>query len=127
MKNSMITTVCSRRLVVHEDVRIAIHEAGHAVCARVLGHAVGGVTVSIRTRSAASKACAGVPGMKRRSRKAAVLHSTFGMRSVQLCRKRARIVVRLQMFSAMFTPNATAGRAAERMLLDEAPVVPSLD
>ncbi|WP_128970825.1 hypothetical protein [Bradyrhizobium tropiciagri] len=29
-----------------DDVRIAIHEAGHAVCTRLLGHEVGGVTVN---------------------------------------------------------------------------------
>jgi hypothetical protein len=29
-----------------EDVRIAIHEAGHAVAARLLGHQVGGLTVN---------------------------------------------------------------------------------
>jgi hypothetical protein len=29
-----------------EDDRIAVHEAGHAVCARLLGHEVGGVTVN---------------------------------------------------------------------------------
>ncbi|MCK1495045.1 hypothetical protein IVB14_32735 [Bradyrhizobium sp. 180] len=29
-----------------QDQRIAIHEAGHAICARVLGHPVGGVTVN---------------------------------------------------------------------------------
>ncbi|MGY4365260.1 hypothetical protein ACVW1A_001325 [Bradyrhizobium sp. LB1.3] len=29
-----------------QDQRIAVHEAGHAICARLLGHAVGGVTVS---------------------------------------------------------------------------------
>jgi hypothetical protein len=29
-----------------DDVRIAIHEAGHAVAARLLGHEVGGVTVT---------------------------------------------------------------------------------
>jgi hypothetical protein len=29
-----------------EDERIAVHEAGHAVCARLLGHEVGGVTVN---------------------------------------------------------------------------------
>lgn len=28
-----------------EDVRVAIHESGHAVCARLLGNSVGGVTV----------------------------------------------------------------------------------
>ena len=28
-----------------QDMRIAVHEAGHAVCARVLGHALGGATV----------------------------------------------------------------------------------
>src|ERR1700692_1257912 len=30
-----------------DDVRIAIHEAGHAVAARLLGHEVGGVTVNL--------------------------------------------------------------------------------
>lgn len=29
-----------------EDERIAAHEAGHALCARLLGHAVGGVTIN---------------------------------------------------------------------------------
>src|SRR5215203_5669483 len=29
-----------------EDVRIAVHEAGHAVAARLLGRQVGGVTVN---------------------------------------------------------------------------------
>src|SRR5262245_50297359 len=29
-----------------QDQRIAVHEGGHAVCARLLGHEVGGVTVS---------------------------------------------------------------------------------
>ena len=29
-----------------DDERIAVHEAGHAVCARLLGHEVGGVTVN---------------------------------------------------------------------------------
>ncbi|MBR1332817.1 hypothetical protein [Bradyrhizobium ottawaense] len=29
-----------------QDQRIAVHEAGHAVCARLLGHQVGGVTVN---------------------------------------------------------------------------------
>lgn len=29
-----------------QDERIAAHEAGHALCARLLGHAVGGVTVN---------------------------------------------------------------------------------
>jgi hypothetical protein len=28
-----------------QDQRIAVHEAGHAVCARLLGHALGGATV----------------------------------------------------------------------------------
>ncbi|MCK1714163.1 M50 family metallopeptidase, partial [Bradyrhizobium sp. 143] len=29
-----------------EDVRIAVHETGHAVCARLLGREVGGMTVN---------------------------------------------------------------------------------
>jgi len=29
-----------------EDKRIAVHEAGHAICARILGHDIGGVTVN---------------------------------------------------------------------------------
>ena len=29
-----------------QDRRIAVHEAGHALCARLLGHEVGGVTVN---------------------------------------------------------------------------------
>ncbi|MDN4982221.1 hypothetical protein QY049_03145 [Bradyrhizobium sp. WYCCWR 13022] len=29
-----------------QDQRIAVHEAGHAVCARLLGHEVGGVTIN---------------------------------------------------------------------------------
>ncbi|MFK4581081.1 hypothetical protein [Bradyrhizobium ottawaense] len=29
-----------------QDQRISVHEAGHAICARVLGHGVGGVTIN---------------------------------------------------------------------------------
>jgi hypothetical protein len=33
-----------------DDVRVAVHEAGHAVCARLLGNSVGGVTVDATER-----------------------------------------------------------------------------
>lgn len=42
-----------------EDVRIAVHEAGHAICARLLGHEVGGVTVSPDTGRGYERLCWG--------------------------------------------------------------------
>ena len=43
-----------------EDVRIAIHEAGHAVAARALGPQVGGVTVNPSADGSADGLCWGV-------------------------------------------------------------------
>jgi hypothetical protein len=45
-----------------EDKRIAVHEAGHAICARILGHDIGGVTVNRKRRFQATSRSAGVTG-----------------------------------------------------------------
>ena len=59
-----------------QDRRIAVHEAGHALCARLLGHEVGGVTVN-PDPSRGSRVCAGVLAIRRHSQKVAAMHQTF--------------------------------------------------
>ncbi|WP_342726085.1 hypothetical protein AAFG07_03810 [Bradyrhizobium sp. B097] len=109
-----------------EDERIAVHEAGHAVCARLLGHEVGGVTVNPDPVRGSEGLCWGVEHEEafaegrggasdvRDALSAIMPHAGDDRRPVA------------DVFSSVYTQciEFMAGRAAERMLLDGEPATP---
>ncbi|MCA6097632.1 hypothetical protein [Bradyrhizobium australafricanum] len=112
-----------------EDVRIAIHEAGHAVCARVLGHAVGGVTVNPDPVRGFEGLCWGVGHEEAFAQGGGdASHVRDALCSVMPQAGEDRRPV-ADVFGNVYSKciEFMAGRAAERMLLDEEPVVPTDD
>lgn len=109
-----------------EDQRISIHEAGHATCARLLGHTVGGVTVDpdpVRGSQGLcwgfghSEAFAAGRGDASSVREAlAPLMPSAGEDSRSVS----------DIFASVYahTVELMAGRAAERILLDREPAPP---
>jgi hypothetical protein len=112
-----------------DDVRIAIHEAGHVVAARLLGHEVGGVTVNPDAARGYEGLCWGV-GHKEAFAKGrgdasnvrealAPMMPTAGEDRVSVSDVFGNVHAEcLQLL---------AGRVAERILLEDEPVAPADD
>ncbi|WP_028165989.1 hypothetical protein [Bradyrhizobium elkanii] len=110
-----------------DDVRIATHEAGHAVCARLLGHPLGGATAD--------------PGVGYEGRVWGVHHMeafASGRGDASNVREALAPVMPqagedrtsvADVFGNVYSQciELMAGRAAERMLLDGEPVAPTDD
>ncbi|WP_439370834.1 hypothetical protein [Bradyrhizobium sp. DASA03120] len=112
-----------------QDVRIAAHEAGHAVCARLLGHEVGGVTVSPDTAGRYEGLCWGVGHREAFAEghgDAADVREALASEMPQAGEDRRPVA---DVFASVYAKcvEFLAGRAAERMLLDGEPAVPADD
>ncbi|WP_187435093.1 hypothetical protein [Bradyrhizobium cytisi] len=123
------TLLASLNRTYEQDVRIAVHESGHAVCARLLGHQVGGVTVTPDATRGYEGLCWDVGhaeaftedrGDAADVREALASH-------VPQAGEDSRPVA--DVFASVYAKciEFLAGRAAERMLLDGEPAVPADD
>ncbi|WP_076858183.1 hypothetical protein [Bradyrhizobium mercantei] len=109
-----------------EDMRIAVHEAGHAVCARLLGHEVGGITVNPDVVRGSEGLCWGVGHAEAFAEgRGDVSDVQDALRSVMPQAGEDRQPV-ADVFAGIYAQciEFMAGRAAERMLLDGEPPVP---
>lgn len=109
-----------------EDVRIAVHEAGHAVCARLLGHEVGGVTVNPDPVRGYEGLCWGAGHAEAFAEgrgDASDVREVLRPMMPQAGEDRRPVA---DVFGSIYTQciELAAGRAAERMLLDEEPAEP---
>jgi hypothetical protein len=112
-----------------QDQRIAIHEAGHAVCARVLGQEVGGVTVNPDTARGYEGLCWGVghrEAFVEGRGDASDVRNVVEPVMPQAGEDRRPVA---DVFASVYTKciEFLAGRAAERMLLDGEPAIPADD
>jgi hypothetical protein len=109
-----------------EDVRIAVHEAGHAVAARLLGHEVGGVTVNPDPDRGSAGLCWGV-GYKEAfaSGRGDASHVREVLAPIMPKAGEDRSSVS-DVFGNVYAHciELMAGRAGEAMLLDGEPVAP---
>ncbi|MGY4317233.1 hypothetical protein [Bradyrhizobium sp. JR3.5] len=109
-----------------DDERIAVHEAGHAVCARLLGHDVGGVTVNPDVTHGSEGLCWGVghaEAFVQGRGDAADVRDALRSVMPQVGEDRQPVA---DVFGEVYAKciEFMAGRAAERMLLDEEPAMP---
>ncbi|MBR0900984.1 hypothetical protein JQ616_39015 [Bradyrhizobium tropiciagri] len=109
-----------------EDVRIAVHEAGHAVCARLLGHEVGGVTVSPDPVRGSEGLCWGLghaEAFAEGRADARDVRDALGSIMPQAGEDRRPVA---DVFGDVYANciEFMAGRAAERMLLGGEPAAP---
>lgn len=109
-----------------QDCRVAIHESGHAVCARLLGHTVGGVTVDPDPVRGSQGLCWGIGHSEAF---AAGRGDASGVREalapmMPKAGEDSRSVS--DVFASVYAHaiELMAGRAAERILLDGEPVPP---
>lgn len=112
-----------------QDVRIAVHEAGHAVCARLLGHEVGGVTVSPDLDRGYQGLCWGVGHTEAFAEgrgDASKVRDVLDPMMPQAGEDRRPVG---DVFANIYAKcvEFLAGRAAERMLLGGEPAVPADD
>ncbi|MGO4506230.1 hypothetical protein AB4Z51_04360 [Bradyrhizobium sp. 2TAF36] len=112
-----------------QDHRIAIHEAGHAVCARLLGHDVGGVTVNPDTSRGYEGLCWGVGHAEAFAEgrgDASDVRDALARQMPQAGEDRRALG---DVFANVYAKciEFLAGRAAERMVLDGDPAVPADD
>ena len=112
-----------------EDQRIAVHEAGHAICARLLGHEVGGVTVNPDPDRGSAGLCWGV-GYKEAfasgSGDASNVREALAPMMPKAGEDRSSVS---DVFGSVYAKcvELMAGRAGEAMLLDGEPVAPADD
>jgi hypothetical protein len=112
-----------------DDVRIAIHEAGHAVAARLLGHEVGGVTANPDATRGYEGLCWGV-GHKEAFAKgrgdASNVREALAPMMPKAGEDRSSVS---DVFGNVHAQclQLLAGRAAERMLLEGEPAAPTDD
>lgn len=112
-----------------QDRRISIHEAGHAVCARLLGHDVAGATVTPDPARGFEGMCWGVGHAEAFAEgrgDASDVRDVLAEQMPQAGEDRQPVA---DVFSSVHTKciEFLAGRAAERMLLDGEPAVPADD
>lgn len=112
-----------------QDRRVSVHEAGHAVCARLLGHDVGGVAVNPDTARGYEGLCWGVGHAEAFSEgrgDAADVRDALAQQMPQAGEDRRPLG---DVFANVYAKciEFLAGRAAERMVLDGEPVVPADD
>ncbi|MET4016306.1 hypothetical protein [Bradyrhizobium sp. S3.2.12] len=112
-----------------QDRRIAIHEAGHAVCARLLGHDVGGITANPDAARGYEGLCWGVGHAEAFAEgrgDAAYVRAALARQMPQAGEDRRPLG---DVFANVYAKciEFLAGRAAERMVLDGDPAVPADD
>lgn len=112
-----------------EDERIAVHEAGHAVCARLLGHEVGGVTVNPDPVRGSEGLCWGVEHEEAFAGgcgDASDVRDVLGAIMPHAGEDRRPLA---DVFGSVYSQciEFMAGRASERLLLDGEPAVPTDD
>jgi hypothetical protein len=118
--------LASRGRTREQDQRIAAHQAGHAVCASLLGHEVGGVTVNPDAAQGCEGLCWGVGYTEAFSEgrgDAADVREAIASEMPQAGEDRRPVA---DVFANVYAKciEFLAGRAAERMLLDGEPAVP---
>jgi hypothetical protein len=112
-----------------QDHRIAIHEAGHAVCARLLGHDVGGITANPDAARGYEGLCWGIGHAEAFAEgrgDAANVRDALAQQMPQAGEDRRPLG---DVFANVYAKciEFLAGRAAERMVLDGEPAVPTDD
>ncbi|OSJ36484.1 hypothetical protein BSZ19_04065 [Bradyrhizobium japonicum] len=112
-----------------QDRRIAIHEAGHAVCARLLGHDVGGITANPDAARGYEGLCWGVGHAEAFAEgrgDASDVRDALAQQMPHAGDDRRPLG---DVFANVYAKciEFVAGRAAERMVLDGEPAVPADD
>lgn len=112
-----------------QDRRVSAHEAGHAVCARLLGHDVGGITVNPDTTRGYEGLCWGVghaEAFVEGRGDASHVRDVLAQQMPQAGEDRRPVA---DVFANVYAKciEFLAGRAAERMVLDGEPAAPADD
>src|SRR4051812_33003529 len=111
------------------DHRIAIHEAGHALCARLLGHDVGGITVNPDAARGYEGLCWGVGHSEAFAGGGGDACDVLDTLSEHMPEAGEDRRTMADIFENVYNKclEFLAGRAAERMLIDGEPPTPADD
>ncbi|WP_025037043.1 hypothetical protein [Bradyrhizobium sp. DOA9] len=109
-----------------QDQRIAVHEAGHAVCARLLGYEVGGVTVNPDPSLGSEGLCWGAGRSQAFSDGGADAADVRAVISPMMPKAGEDRRPMADVFGSVYAKciEFVAGRAAERLLLEGEPCQP---